>query len=736
MRERTGIFRAATAALLLAAAGSGCGAEAEMTGMEDVESGELSFPEPAEAVAGFAEAYYQPEVSRVSPDMPALGLPLDPSGVINLGGVLERAGLERPPEALLSNAFVVVRGYGTDDPVAAFQRTADWEVPVYVSSGVPLHLLHIFFDQMLQTIEEEHIYDDLAGMCSLLYGSALERGNGMGAAFFAVPLSVLDPSFEPDPSVADAVEAELALMDAHEGFETSPVLGYREDYSQYVPRGHYTASDRLERYFVAMMWLGRLTLLLKGGEPFGRAAPYLVPEEAAIGMTATALETVSDLHVLEMDGEPLVDVWRRIYETTAFFAGFADDLSVTEYGSVARAVTGGSATTGLVRERGFWTAFRDSVAALYPGPAIYSGTGQQVSMPDVEGGFDPGDLSEALAKTVGFRLLGQRYTPDSDVMGSLVFPAVGRTPDGGQRFMPSGLDVAAVLGSDVARGILESRGEMEFEHYADSLSSLTSMVEAYGPVDWHESLYMCWLHCLHLLAGPRGEGYPDFMRTDAWERHTLGTMLASWAMLRHDTILYAKQSYTMQAGCAPGPAPAPSAGLVEPVPEVYAELVATLRMARSGIDDLGYMDEQSDARFQRAIDLVSTLQDIAERELAGEPLTDRDTDFLEGFASTLEYCISWDGETEEGLETSLVADVHTDQNSGSVLEVASGGLDMAVVVYRRPDGYVEAAIGPVLSYYEFTWPMSDRLTDEAWRELLAEDPPASPDWTEGWLLTR
>ena len=69
----------------------------------------------------------------------------------------------------------------------------------------------------------------------------------------------------------------------------------------------------------------------------------------------------------------------------------------------------------------------------------------------------------------------------------------------------------------------------------------------------------------------------------------------------------------------------------------------------------------------------------------------------------------------------------------SVLEVASGNLDYCIVIYSRPDGNIEAAIGPVLSYYEFTWPMSDRLTDEAWREMLANGEPERPSWTEMFL---
>ncbi len=692
--------------------------------------GDLVFPEGVEMASSFA-GFHVPVSSTVDPAMPSMGLPLDPERVFNLERLLQNTGLEEVPASLVRNGFVVFSPfYATDNPVRAFETVAAFDQPVFVSAGIPLHMLHIFFDQILQQVEQDHLSRDLHVLCESLYQANMSRGASLGAAYFAVPLALLDPGFAPDPSIADEVARELELIGAHAGFETSPVFGYLEDYSQYVPRGHYTASPELERYFGAMMWLGRLTLLLNGGEPHGPREDYLVSEEAALAMTACAVMTVSDLETIMSGDERLLDVWARIYEITAFFAGFADDLSVPEYASAAMQLEGPGTTVDIVWGTGFYQAFRELVNTSFAGPSIYSGTGGLVSMPDESGEFDPGDLAGAFSKTTGFRFLGQRYTPDSEILGKLVFPSVGANASGGQRFMPTGLDVAAAFGSGVARRILEQSGDFGYANYADSLAAMTAMVEAYGPGDWHATLYMSWLHCLYLLQKDRGEGYPDFMRTDAWEIHTLSNFLASWAMLRHDTILYAKQSYTMEAGCAPGfDEPLPSAGFVEPVPEVYGELTATLEMARRGLEHYGLLDNTLTTRFNNAVNITERLRTIAETQLSGEAITPDDADFLKSFASRLESAIAWGGETSEGLETTLIADVHTDQNSGSVLEVASGDLDFCIVAYMRPDGHVEAAIGPVLSYYEFTHPMADRLTDEAWREMLrGPQPPNRPDW--------
>ena len=90
----------------------------------------------------------------------------------------------------------------------------------------------------------------------------------------------------------------------------------------------------------------------------------------------------------------------------------------------------------------------------------------------------------------------------------------------------------------------------------------------------------------------------------------------------------------------------------------------------------------------------------------------------------LEYVMGGDG-----FKTPVVADVHTDGNTGTVLEVAAGLLDWAIVVHRGDTGNLVASIGPIFSYYEFGHPMKDRLTDEAWRTLLDATPPPRPDWT-------
>jgi len=78
--------------------------------------------------------------------------------------------------------------------------------------------------------------------------------------------------------------------------------------------------------------------------------------------------------------------------------------------------------------------------------------------------------------------------------------------------------------------------------------------------------------------------------------------------------------------------------------------------------------------------------------------------------------------------------VHTHGYEGLVVEEGVGDVGLIVVACPASAGQAFLAAGPVLSYYEFKQPMSGRLTDEAWRELLAsEAAPARPAWTGGFM---
>ncbi|MBI4617280.1 MAG: DUF3160 domain-containing protein [Planctomycetes bacterium] len=50
------------------------------------------------------------------------------------------------------------------------------------------------------------------------------------------------------------------------------------------------------------------------------------------------------------------------------------------------------------------------------------------------------------------------------------------------------------------------------------------------------------------------------------------------------------------------------------------------------------------------------------------------------------------------MKTTLVADVHTDQNTDRCLEEGTGALELLVVLAPRADGTFFVAAGPAFSY--------------------------------------
>ena len=90
-------------------------------------------------------------------------------------------------------------------------------------------------------------------------------------AFFGVGCRLLDSNYTVKKESRKLVEKELGLIEAHSEIAISPLINYGEtfsdqieyysaDYTQFIPRGHYTQSEKLKDYFKASMWYGQMTL--------------------------------------------------------------------------------------------------------------------------------------------------------------------------------------------------------------------------------------------------------------------------------------------------------------------------------------------------------------------------------------------------------------------------------------------------------------------------------------------
>ncbi len=349
----------------------------------------------------------------------------------------------------------------------------------------------------------------------------------------------------------------------------------------------------------------------------------------------------------------------------------------------------------------------------------------------------PGALtSEQLAEdTRGFRLFGQRFTFDGYAMQELIYPAVGTVQQ--SRTLPLGLDVPAVLGSDMAYALTDAAGATSYAKYTDQVATLRSEVNGIDGGGWLQNLYGGWLWALQPLAVRNPALVPPMMQTDAWKRKDLSSFLGSYTELKHATLLYAEQPLGGGGGGGMEP-PVISYSYVEPNPQVFARIAIVSALLDQGLTERGFLDNQdfgglratADALRQTSI-LSAQLADMANRELSGEGLTyDQDYFLQENFGGTLREIRSqiemWI--TNPPKTTALVADVASNTVSEQALELGIANPDLIYVITNSPYG-LQVTRGAVYSDYEFTVPIDQRMTDDAWRQQVASSQlPPRPDW--------
>lgn len=709
----------------------------------------------------FAENY-RLDALDIELKAPQYELPLQESDITNYGEFSQKFLTDEATlEKLKENGFVVISNpYNPkeDDITAMYGNLENEGQLIFITSDTLLHLYHVQFDDSMSQIEQNKLYGLLWELDKALLNASVEdynRASGeekeaarRNAAYFSVALSLLQPKEEQIKEITDPygpeagvyfdpaakeqyqfeipefvktdVEAELALIEAHQGFELSPIFKYQEDYSQYVPRGHYTHSEILQNYFRAVMWHGRMSMLLKK-----KLIESEDPAKDARIQTIQAGLISSQLK----DDPDLLKKWDRTYKITAFYVGISDDLGPYEYMEAMESVFGNGS-------RNFNATTVEELKvklAGYRSPEIYGGTGSGAH----ELILTAEQADQLLEDTKGFRFIGQRFIPDSYLFSKLIGPYTKEytgnqehvpftyiaSEYGNNRGFPRGLDAMALLGSERAVYWLDELNDSSYKNYSLRYGELNSEFSNFSAADWNRNLYWSWLYSFQPLMKDYSSGYPTFMQTDAWQDKELSTSLASWTELRHDTILYTKQLYAVDVSLPVfGDKPV---GYVEPVPEYYNRLLALTRMTENGLEELDVLDEDTGGRFESLESVLERLIEISEKELENEELTEEDKVYISKFGEMVLMSASVD---EEARKTTLVADVYTEPNNRLVLEEGTGYVDMAIVAYKVPDGRIFLAAGPVMSYYEFKQPMEARLNDEKWREMLEANPPKKPEW--------
>ena len=596
--------------------------------------------------------------------------------------------------------------------------------PNFVTVDSLMHTYHLYFAYLLKNIEKDSLADKLktvsSGMLARsiaqyesLKGTDFEQAALRNVTLFYVGAKLQDPDVScsvDDSSFAEVADAELGKIMEAAGIEPCLLTGLNEDYTQYKPRGYYDGDETLEAYFRAMMWYGRISFALNSEEMV----------KSSVLMSCALSEDDTD--------------YNSMYDVTSFFAGVSDDFTYGEmaqvltevYGRIpdAEAVAGDKASFGKVME---------ALKNAQP-PKINS-----IPVMENEENVIP-----------SFRFMGQRFTIDAAIMQNLIYRAVEENPEGERRYLPDALDSAAALGSEEAYKILEEQGDTGYKNYTDNLKIMQDTFDNADMGLWGQSLYSSWLYTLRPLFEKRGSGYPWYMQNDEWNKKKLETFAGSYAELKHDTILYAKQVAAEMGG---GDDEMPDdRGYVDPEPVIYSRFMDLANRTSNGLEAAGMLSPAEKDNLALLFDIAKRLLEISEKELRNEELSDDDYEFIRGYGGDLEHF--WqEANAAEGIDLAhsyqapcpVIADIATDPN-GTVLEVGSGKADTVFVVFPI-DGELHVASGSAYSFYQFTVPIDERMTDEDFRASLDsgyldddwnwvenDNITKQPDWTQSYRI--
>ena len=249
---------------------------------------------------------------------------------------------------LVKNYFTVEPAYWSEY-FSIYENNRYNKIANFVTTDSILHNYHLLFDHTLRKLEEEKLAGELKNLNKLMYaqaeeqfgqlkGTVWENAAARNLAFFTVGSKLSDASSTVPEIIRANVEAELDLISAHSSIKESPVMNMgaekssvvstsqgdleldalKEDYTQYIPRGHYDKTETLKAYFKNMMWYGRISFRAKSEDEMRSAA----------------------LATLALNQNNNAKIWDTLFEPINFFVGNSDDITYYQFKEILGKVYG------------------------------------------------------------------------------------------------------------------------------------------------------------------------------------------------------------------------------------------------------------------------------------------------------------------------------------------------------------------------------------------------------------
>ncbi len=432
-------------------------------------------------------------------------------------------------------------------------------------------------------------------------------------------------------------------------------------YSELKPRGHYTSSPEMERYFKAFRYF---TTILKDDQ-----------------------DAIRELEALPDEITRYAEAWINSY--TGFIA---PSISPGVWKNPEQALPG-------------YGQYPQKEKSIFP----------------LSWGFD----NEVFYSTV----YHEDFPKELQIKGTE-----------GPRLMPSGLDIASALGNGFAEKLLES----DLEKYPPLKKVINHLRENFkehrNEKDFNGNLYNQWLNAIAVQWADPVNPATGSKENSLWNTKRLLSGLATWATLRHATVLVNEKvaAECGEAGFEAILMKAPR-GYVEPDPFTFAAIgglfedavnyVSKTIAGRSDVSE-PYISEKRSlydgivTRLKEAAQEARSFQLMAEKEREGIELTNEENEKILYVARAAEHLfLIFNSLSNQEYALSIpdpmpkITDVAGDGEISPYLMAAVGNAmewDFVVPFYGRK----QIVKGSVYSYYEFA--SNDLLNDSEWKTVVSK----------------
>ncbi|MEW6730429.1 MAG: DUF3160 domain-containing protein [Acidobacteriota bacterium] len=530
-------------------------------------------------------------------------------------------------------------------------------LPPFITADMTLRAFQTIYEEALIRLEEANAVKLLtliqllvektnAGLATLpppRTHSALERNLNL----LQLTRALLDPKSAEATFLAPAITEELTLISRAAGSATSPLLGCVIDYRVFQLPPELHSTNTRARLLRTLHWLNQWNL-------------SITDDIEARQVLLLTIEFALD--------ERLPILWQEIDSTFNYFYGPMDALNIFRLIPIVKYIFG----RALISD----AEITDTQVATF-----------QRLVNRLEAPRNP------------FKLLGRKSIIESEILQQLIEPAVVERP------RPSGLDVAALLGSQRAWELAAPTGKNRIRYYAQLTKARQEFTiwQLRSPVSHYNRL----LDCLKALLNVKPDGrLPEFSTTPIWQDRILTTVMAGWAGYHHlptrqpkNSIILSSITYSDRMH-----------GYVEPNSSFFAAL-ATLAI---GVRDTIAIAHIYLPELDEYIRTVGLLQKMAEKELAAIDFSEDEIELLENYGEQLIQLQSEGSFFDINGKQGFISLIKSDRAEKELIAAVGQLVPFFIIVSYRGERYL--CRGAAFTYHEFTTSNGPR-TDAQWSDL-------------------